>query len=88
MLPFGCIQVTHRRFLSPSLFLSLPLYLSRFSLRFRTQASDLSRVEATEEEKIRAMMTQSTQDYDPSKYVDDTTPFVSFAMTIFSVPVY
>ena len=32
------------------------------------QATDLSRSEASEEDKIKAMMTQSTQDYDPSKY--------------------
>ena len=31
------------------------------------QATDLSRSEASEEDKIKAMMTQSTQDYDPSK---------------------
>lgn len=34
---------------------------------FLIKATDLSRVEASEEEKIKAMMTQSTQDYDPSK---------------------
>ncbi|KZS17169.1 Something that sticks-like glue [Daphnia magna] len=33
------------------------------------QATDLSRSEASEEDKIKAMMTQSTQDYDPSKYM-------------------
>ena len=30
---------------------------------------DLTRLDGSEEDKIRAMMTQSTQDYDPSKYV-------------------
>ena len=34
---------------------------------FLIKATDLSRIEASEEEKIKAMMTQSTQDYDPSK---------------------
>lgn len=28
---------------------------------------DLTRLDGSEEDKIRAMMTQSTQDYDPSK---------------------
>ena len=32
------------------------------------KATDLSRSEASEEDKIKAMMTQSTQAYDPSKY--------------------
>lgn len=32
---------------------------------------DLTRLDGSEEDKIRAMMTQSTQDYDPSKYVYD-----------------
>ena len=36
-------------------------------LFFFVQATDLSRSEASEEDKIKAMMTQSTQDYDPSK---------------------
>lgn len=33
------------------------------------RAVDLTRLDGSEEDKIRAMMTQSTQDYDPSKYV-------------------
>ncbi|ODM96847.1 E3 ubiquitin-protein ligase RBBP6, partial [Orchesella cincta] len=32
------------------------------------KGSDLSTMDMTEEEKIKAMMTQSTQDYDPSHY--------------------
>ena len=32
------------------------------------RAVDLTRLDGSEEDKIRAMMTQSTQDYDPSKY--------------------
>lgn len=32
------------------------------------RAIDLTRLDGSEEDKIRAMMTQSTQDYDPSKY--------------------
>lgn len=35
------------------------------------RAVDLTRLDGSEEDKIRAMMTQSTQDYDPSKYVYD-----------------
>lgn len=31
-------------------------------------AVDLTRLDGSEDDKIRAMMTQSTQDYDPSKY--------------------
>lgn len=31
------------------------------------RAVDLTRLDGSEEDKIRAMMTQSTQDYDPSK---------------------
>jgi hypothetical protein len=33
------------------------------------KAADLSRVEGSEEDKIKAMMSQATSDYDPSKYV-------------------
>lgn len=33
------------------------------------RAVDLTRLDGSEEDKIRAMMTQSTQDYDPSKYM-------------------
>lgn len=33
------------------------------------QGSDLTSMDLTEEEKIKAMMTQSTADYDPSQYV-------------------
>jgi hypothetical protein len=33
------------------------------------QAVDLSSLDASEEDKIQAMMTQSTQDYNPVKYV-------------------
>lgn len=33
------------------------------------QGSDLSSMDLSEEEKIKAMMTQSTADYDPSHYV-------------------
>lgn len=33
------------------------------------RAVDLTRLDGSEEDKIRAMMTQSTQDYDPSKYI-------------------
>lgn len=32
-----------------------------------SKAVDLTRLDASEEDKIRAMMTQSTLDYDPSK---------------------
>lgn len=31
-------------------------------------AVDLTRLDGSEDDKIRAMITQSTQDYDPSKY--------------------
>lgn len=35
----------------------------------KLKAADLSRSEASEEDKLRAMMAQSSQTYDPSKYV-------------------
>lgn len=34
-----------------------------------SKAVDLTQLDASEDDKIRAMMTQSTLDYDPSKYV-------------------
>lgn len=34
------------------------------------KAVDLSSLDAPEDDKIKAMMSQSTQDYDPSKYVE------------------
>lgn len=37
------------------------------------RAVDLTRLDGSEEDKIRAMMTQSTQDYDPSKYATLST---------------
>lgn len=37
---------------------------------------DLTRLDGSEEDKIRAMMTQSTQDYDPSKYANSEAKFV------------
>lgn len=33
------------------------------------KAVDLANLDASEDDKIRAMISQSTQDYDPSKYV-------------------
>ena len=33
-----------------------------------SQATDVPWSEASEEDKIKAMMTQAAQDYDPSKY--------------------
>lgn len=47
------------------LFIYLFIYYLFFI--FFVKATDLSRSEASEEDKIKAMMTQSTQDYDPSK---------------------
>lgn len=44
-----------------------PIQINIFFEHSLIKATDLSRVEASEEEKIKAMMTQSTQDYDPSK---------------------
>lgn len=34
------------------------------------KAVDLANLDASEDDKIRAMISQSTQDYDPSKYVN------------------
>lgn len=48
------------------------------------RAVDLTRLDGSEEDKIRAMMTQSTQDYDPSKYVT----FYSFINTNRSLLLY
>lgn len=42
------------------------------------RAVDLTRLDGSEEDKIRAMMTQSTQDYDPSKYVILKTKFLLY----------
>lgn len=37
------------------------------------KAVDLANLDASEDDKIRAMISQSTQDYDPSKYVSCTS---------------
>lgn len=37
---------------------------------------DLSKMEASEEEKIQAMMMQSTADYDPKRLVVERLPLV------------
>lgn len=47
------------------------------------RAVDLTRLDGSEEDKIRAMMTQSTQDYDPSKYASLCTYTVRHILQIF-----
>lgn len=42
------------------------------------KAVDLANLDASEDDKIRAMISQSTQDYDPSKYVKVVINCLSF----------
>lgn len=44
------------------------------------RAVDLTRLDGSEEDKIRAMMTQSTQDYDPSKYAILRAKFLFYSI--------
>lgn len=44
------------------------------------QTADLASANASEEEKVRAMMNQSSKDYDPSRYIKPIGTCVPVAM--------
>ena len=50
--------------------LNFNIYIDYFCTLFCFQTGDLSKANASEDEKIMAMMSQSTMEYEPSRYVN------------------